>query len=127
MDINKMKSNLRMEKFYFSKCSIERNEVVEDGKYDIELQKKIVPLENHRYKVELKTEVRKGDMELNIVAIALFVFDAQDYSKEADIIKANTVAIMFPFVRSQVTLMTSQPGMSPVVIPTINTTKFVEN
>ena len=35
-----------------------------------------------------------------------------------------TVAIMFPFIRSQITLLTTQPGMTPIVLPPINTTKF---
>ena len=43
---------------------------------------------------------------------------------EENIVKTNTVAIMFPFIRSQVTLLTTQPGMTPIVLPPINTTKF---
>jgi cysteine sulfinate desulfinase/cysteine desulfurase-like protein len=52
------------------------------------------------------------------------VVEAETYEKEESIIKTNTVAIMFPFIRSQVTLLTTQPGMTPIVLPPINTTKF---
>jgi preprotein translocase subunit SecB len=31
---------------------------------------------------------------------------------------------MFPFIRSQVTLLTTQPGMTPIVLPPINTAKY---
>ena len=55
---------------------------------------------------------------------AHFVYEAETYEKEESIIKTNTVAIMFPFIRSQVTLLTTQPGMTPIVLPPINTTKF---
>ena len=49
---------------------------------------------------------------------------SDDYSREASIINTNTVAIMFPFIRSQVTLLTSQPGMIPIILPAINTQKL---
>jgi len=32
--------------------------------------------------------------------------------------------MLFPFIRNQVTLMTSHPGMTPIVLPTINTAKL---
>lgn len=50
-------------------------------------------------------------------------FSVKEWREEA-IINANTVAIMFPFIRSQVTLLTSQPGMTPIVLSAINTQKF---
>lgn len=36
------------------------------------------------------------------------------------IVTKNTMAILFPFLRSQVTLMTAQPDMVPIVLPLIN-------
>ena len=50
-------------------------------------------------------------------------FSVKEWREEA-IRNANTVAIKFPFIRSQVTLLTSQPGMTPIVLPAINTQKF---
>lgn len=38
----------------------------------------------------------------------------------------NAVAIMFPYLRSQVTLLTSQPGMSPIIIPALNINKLLQ-
>lgn len=64
------------------------------------------------------------DMNLKLVADAIFTYDADDYSNEDKVVGDNTVAIMFPFIRSQITLMTSQPGMQPIVLPPINATKL---
>jgi preprotein translocase subunit SecB len=36
------------------------------------------------------------------------------------------VAILFPFVRSQISLITSQPGMMPVIIPAINVNALLD-
>ena len=124
MDINKIKSNLQMKNFYFSNCSFIRGAIVEDGEFNMNLQKEISSIGNHEYRVVLIISVEKEDMKLELIAQADFLYESDDYSREEAIINANTVAIMFPFIRSQVTLLTSQPGMTPIVLPAINTQKF---
>lgn len=124
MDINQIKSNLQMKNFYFSNYTFARNPVIADGECNVDMQKQIDKIGEHIYKVSLKTIISKNDMKLEIQANAEFVYSSDDYQNEEVIINANTIAIMFPFVRSQVTLMTSQPGMAPIVLPPINTLKF---
>ena len=124
MEISKMKSNLTMNNLYFSKCEIERSSIVEDGEYKADLQRTIRKTAEHQFEVELKLKVEKEDLYVYVIANAQFVYEADDYEKEEGIIKANTVAIMFPFIRSQVTLLTTQPGMTPIVLPPNNTRKF---
>lgn len=38
----------------------------------------------------------------------------------------NAIAIMFPFLRSQVTLVTSQPNFRPIILPIININNLVK-
>ena len=38
----------------------------------------------------------------------------------------NALAIIFPFARSQMTLLTTQPETSPVIIPVVNINKIAE-
>ena len=40
--------------------------------------------------------------------------------------KQNAVAIIFPFIRSQLSLLTAQPEMEPIVLPPLNIAKMVE-
>lgn len=124
MELSKMKSNLKMDNLYFSSCSVERECKVENGECKADLQRNIKKTGEHEYDVELELLVQKSDLSVSIVARAQFMYEAEDYEREESIIKANTVAIMFPFIRSQVTLLTTQPGMTPIVLPPINTTKF---
>lgn len=42
-------------------------------------------------------------------------------------LKTNAIAIMFPFLRSQITLLTSQPSLVPIVLPPININKVLES
>lgn len=114
-----------MEKLYFSNCSIQRPFNIKNGEYHADLQKNIKKIEDHAYDVELILTVTKEDLKLLVVANAKFSYEADDYSKEESIINANTIAIMFPFIRSQVSLLTTQPGMSPIMLPPINTAKLI--
>lgn len=59
-----------------------------------------------------------------------FAFDkADDLTEEQkeSIIKKNTVAIMMPYMRSQLSLLTAQPEVECVVLPPFNIVKMMEN
>lgn len=42
-----------------------------------------------------------------------------DISKEV-LLEKNAISILFPYLRSQITLLTSQPSFQPIVLPPIN-------
>lgn len=42
-----------------------------------------------------------------------------------DILEKNTIAIMFPYIRSYISSITTQPGMSPIVLPAMNIVAMV--
>ena len=129
MDINKMKSDLKMENFHFVECSITRNSIIEKGSLSFDLKKEISELDNGSYNVTLTLTITKeqGDLSVKVVASALFFMDNSDVELVRSIMETNTVAIMFPFIRSQVSLLTTQPGLTPIVLPPINTAKFKSN
>lgn len=68
-----------------------------------------------------------NDLNVRVVASANFSMESENETLVKSIMEANTVAIMFPFIRSQVSLLTTQPGMVPIVLPPINTAKFASN
>lgn len=126
MDIKEMKSDLRMENFYFSECIINREKDVITGKYEANLQKTITLVGEHTYEVKLELIIQNLSLNISVVANATFVYNAPNPEDERYIIETNTVAIMFPFIRSQVSLLSTQPGMMPIVLPPINTARFKE-
>ena len=38
----------------------------------------------------------------------------------------NALAIMFPYLRSQVTLITTQPNFKPIILPVVNINQLVK-
>lgn len=95
-----------------------------NGEYNAEFEKEITDKGNHKYDVEARLRISKEDFNLFLIANATFLCEAENYDREDVIVNNNTIAIMFPFIRSQVSLMTTQPGMMPIVLPPINTAKL---
>ncbi len=125
MDIEKIKSDLTMESFFFSECTVKRNDNIASEKLKMNIEKHVSEI-GDKYKVELSFRITKdaNDLFVTVNAIAYFTIECDDIELKKMVLEENTVAIMFPFVRSQVAIMTSQPNMSPIIIPAINTSKF---
>ena len=118
-----------MEDFHFVECSVTRNAVIENGSLSFDLSKEINELDDGSYAVVLTLTIskEKADLNVKVVAAARFAMNNEDIDLVRSIMDTNTVAIMFPFIRSQVSLLTTQPGMTPIVLPPINTAKFKSN
>lgn len=59
------------------------------------------------------------DKEYNIKVKISGYFSISNEADE-DLIQNNAVAIVMPYLRSQISLLTAQPGMEPVVLPPMN-------
>lgn len=126
MNIQKIKSDLVMEELFFPECTVSRAATIASEHIDVDVNKKIVQTDAIRFEVTVTVDITKASSDLNVhvVAKATFLFDAADQTLVKQVIETNTVAIMFPFIRSQVSLLTTQPGLTPIVLPPINTARF---
>src|SRR6056297_3306969 len=61
----------------------------------------------------------EAKLEVTVVGIFEIHADIPKETKEV-IVAKNTMSILFPYVRSQITLLTSQPEVVPVVLPPVN-------
>ena len=60
-------------------------------------------------------------------AASTIYFELDEQANKRDVlIRQNAVAILFPYLRSQVSLLTTQPGVEPVILPPLNIAKMVE-
>ncbi len=53
--------------------------------------------------------------------------DVLDNDLKKKLLTQNTVAIMMPYLRSQITLLTAQPGFQAIVLPPINVQSIVND
>ena len=69
---------------------------------------------------QVRVEGDKKD-EYQFEAAASGYFSVQNNPVGIDVLsRQNATAIIFPYIRSQISLLTAQPGMKPVVIPPMN-------
>lgn len=116
-------SKLDMKSIYFEKIdykkigfSKEKNEFSHKVNCPIYISKE----NDKEYKLTISLKGKQLDsFEVELVLTGIFEVEF-DSEEERDILFRNAFSILFPYVRSQLTLLTSQPDMSPVVLSVIN-------
>ena len=85
-------------------------------------------INDNKVKIDFKVKIVSKDelLSLNLNAIGEFQIDSKDLepSVKEFILKRNTIAIMFPFIRSQISLLTTQPGLQPIMLQPIDVNKL---
>ena len=67
---------------------------------------------------------KKEEYNFEVEASGFFYYEG---SAEDSIIQQNAVAIVMPYVRSEVSLLTAQPGVDSVVLPPFNIVEMMNN
>lgn len=120
----KIKSILHMEELFFKNISFVRKQSIldtENGKIDFKVKHII---EENILEVNLISNILVDDFfSLDIELYGKFSVEGNDILVEN--LLPNAIAIMFPFLRSQVTLISSQPSFKPIIIPAININKLL--
>ena len=81
-----------------------------------------------RYKVTLDLNGEKEkEYNFRIALIGYFeIKNAKEVIDKESLIYQNAVAIMMPYLRSEVTLLTAQPETDSVVMPVLNVSKMIK-
>jgi preprotein translocase subunit SecB len=90
--------------------------------------------ENEIYKVQLSVSIKSSEekpqpFDLNVTMIGRFSIqmDNEDEVLKQTLLRDNTVAIMFPFVRSIVASLTVAANIPPLLLPVINVSETLKN
>ena len=94
----------------------------EDSLENVELRVNVAhnieQLSEVEYKITLELSVADPEGKLSVFVKGMAVFEKEQENKM--LIERNTIAIMFPYFRSYVSTLTTQPGMTPIVLPAMN-------
>lgn len=120
-----IQSSLRLERLVFDKIEFKRLGFSSENELEFELESNIAQhKENDIYRVTLLLKGKKPEEYIfEISLMGFFVIeDNETISEEMrdKLISRNTVAILMPYLRSEVSLLTAQPGIECVVLPTFN-------
>ena len=128
--MNKVTSALVLEKLVFENILFNRNGFKNDNEIEFEMEVQIGVNEDKLYKVTLVLKGdKKGEYEFDVRLAGIFSFEENEEVNDElkhDLISKNAVAIMMPYLRSEVSLLTAQPETECVVLPPFNINKMLE-
>ncbi|UTC64426.1 protein-export chaperone SecB [Treponema sp. OMZ 788] len=123
-------SVLHMQAIVFDNIEFERKGFKNDNELEFNLEIQIGTDKEHRYKVTLILKGNKKDeYEFSVSLSGFFMIEDvknMDDKLKQNLISKNAAAIMMPYLRSEVTLLTSQPGTDSVVLPIFNINKIID-
>lgn len=118
---NEKECALKLHKLVFDKIHFDRKGFQNSKDIEWSMQVQIgEDKKNNIHKVTLCLNGNKEE-EYNLVVQLSGVFstiDDSDFSES--LVKSNTVAILMPYMRSQISLLTAQPETECVVLPPMN-------
>lgn len=130
MELSKIESILKMDHLIVKEVSFIRHSDIDNFNNDINISincnyKDMSTTKAAQKLVTFQTKVtnKANDFEVNIVVESLFkieLAESPDEELNAELFRANALSIIFPYVRSYITLLTTQPNCQPIVLPPIN-------
>jgi preprotein translocase subunit SecB len=129
MDMNQHKSVFKLLDLHFETLRFQKTGDATTGDLRINFNREFQQDAGGNYIVRLRLD--GGVDEIFSVALSMvgvFQFAPQEGAPKAEqVMKVNAVSILFPYLRSQLTLLTTQPGIAPVVLPPINVVSLLED
>lgn len=131
MDKN-IKSVLELKRLVFDYISFKREGFSSDAEFQLKL-KSVISKKKYEelYRVELSLEGQKeGEYKIEIRLFGFFAFDESESIDEKlknELLAKNAIAILMPYLRSEVSILTAQPGVESVVLPPFNINKLMES
>lgn len=126
-----IQSVLILNKIVFDKIEFRRIGFSSNKELEVEIQSNIAQRSDEEvYRVTLILKGNKPDEYIFEISLTGFFTIEQEEGITEEVkntlISKNAVAILMPYLRSEVSLLTAQPGMECVVLPAFNINKWLE-
>ena len=130
-DKDGIRSVLKLEKLVFDKIEFKRLGFKNDKEIELRIRSNISQKQGADiYRITLVLNGDKPEEYYFEISLTGFfaIEDCPDITQELkdDLVSKNAVAILMPYLRSEVSLLTAQPGMECVVLPAFNINKMLE-
>ena len=112
-------SPLVLKNIIITEGHFKRNEApLENLELKVGVSHDVERLSEREYKITLELNVADPEEKLSVFVKGMAIFETKQENQM--LIERNTLAIMFPYFRSYVSTLTTQPGMTPIVLPAMN-------
>ncbi|WP_270436808.1 protein-export chaperone SecB [Blautia massiliensis (ex Durand et al. 2017)] len=123
-------SNLILQHLVFDEIEFKRLgfKTESEVNYELEIQIGRDHDNQENYKVTLVLNGKKDKEYIFKIVLSGFfeIKNAENISDKETLIHKNAVAIMMPYLRSEVSLLTSQPETNSIVMPIFNINKMIK-
>ena len=79
------------------------------------------------YRVSLQVSVEKEKEYVASVQVTGYCQIDEDHPQKDELLRKNAVAIIFPYARAQLTILTSQPDTDPFILPPFNIGALIDD
>lgn len=112
-------SPLILEKIEITESTFRKKEVsLDELELGVRVEHNVENIGEDEYEIVLNTTVSDENENIYVNVKGKAIFRTQQ--KNMDMLEKNTIAIMFPYIRSYISIITTQPGMPPIVLPAMN-------
>lgn len=127
-----IQSVLRLDRLVFDKIEFKRLGFSSDHKLELDIQSSIAQRQDTEvYRITLTLRGTKPEEYIFEISLTgIFTIEQDDTLSEElknDLITKNAIAILMPYMRSEVSLLTAQPGMECVVLPAFNINEMMKS
>lgn len=125
---NDTQCDLKLKKMVFDKILFERLGFKNEEELEIDMSVQIAEnIHDNIFKVTLCVNGTKTDeYNLQVQITGFFSVHGSDSNINETLLSQNAVAILMPYVRSEISLITAQPETECVVLPPFNIAKIME-
>ena len=126
-----IQSVLHLERLLFDKIEFKRLGFSSENELKLEIQSNIAQRQDAEvYRVTLSLRGNKPEEYVFLFCLTGYftIENALELSEDLKntLVTKNATAILMPYLRSEVSLLTAQPGMQCVVIPVLNVNNLLE-
>lgn len=126
----KFRSVVRMERSYIKEIQFQRSpDPIQEADLHVRFERScFFNMEKTQCTVELSCHISEPDDRLRctVTMCGIFSCPCAEEAQRVELLERNTTAILFPYLRSQVSLVTAQPDLTPIVLPAMNINAFFD-
>lgn len=111
----------------FKRIGFKGNSNDDGNDLEFEFQSNVAKSDDGFYRVTLSSGVKKPEeYEVFVKVTGFCQINENDPNKDI-LLSENAVSILFPYIRAELSLITAQPGMEPIVLPVLNISAMMKS
>lgn len=120
-------SVLQLKNVYFERIEFDRDEIIPES-FTPQFTKSYKQISETEFEIKLKCRIYCDDKKLlEIILVGVFDNKEPDLELRKALNEENTISILFPYLRAEISLITTQPNFPTLNLPVMNINAMLAN